>query len=93
MRRLKNLLFALLCLAAFGAATFISFLGSANHLTQTNLTPIQVDWDDSVGYVLPDLSYGNGEKNTYDLYIPAEMPQGQPCSLILLIHGGGHSGR
>ncbi len=89
MKLLKNLLFVLLCLVAFGVATFISFLASANHLAQTTLAPIQVTWDDSVGYVLSDLSYGNGEENTYDLYIPAGMPQGQPCSLVLLIHGGG----
>ncbi|MDE6281915.1 MAG: alpha/beta hydrolase, partial [Oscillospiraceae bacterium] len=92
MKLLKNLLFALLCLMAFGVAALISFFVSVNHLVQTNLGPIQVTWDGSVGYILSDLSYGSGEKNTYDLYIPAEMPQGQPCSLVLLIHGGGFTG-
>lgn len=89
MKLLKNLLFALLCLVAFGLAAFISFGVSANHLVQTSLAPIHVDWDGSAGYVLSDLSYGNGDMNTYDLYIPAELSQNRPCSLILFIHGGG----
>lgn len=89
MRLLKNILFAVFCLIAFGVAAFISFGVSANRTAQRSLAPIQVKWDDSVGYVLSDLSYGDGAMNTYDLYIPASLSQGQPCSLILLIHGGG----
>lgn len=89
MKLLKNLLFALLCLAAFGVATFIAFSVSASRLVQTNLASIQVDWDDSVGYILSDLSYGDRKMNTYDFYIPAGLSQGHSCSLIVFIHGGG----
>lgn len=89
MKIAKNILFAVLCLLAFGIAVVISFLLSANHILQRRLAPVQVDWDDTVGYVLYDLSYGDGDMNTYDLYVPADLSQGQPCSLILLIHGGG----
>lgn len=92
MKVIKNILFAGLCLIAFGAAVVISFLLSVQLTNQRHLAPIQVDWDDTVGYVLSDLSYGEGELNTYDLYVPANLPQGQPCSLILLIHGGGFTG-
>lgn len=89
MKLLKSLLFVLLCLFAFGVATFISFCSSANHLAQASKAPILVDWNDSVGYVISDLSYGETVMETYDLYIPANLPPNQPCSLVLLIHGGG----
>lgn len=40
------------------------------------------------GYVISDLFYGEKEEETYDLYVPAALPTNQPCSLVLLIHGG-----
>ena len=29
-----------------------------------------VEWDDSIGTIISDISYGAGEKNTFDLYLP-----------------------
>ena len=89
MKLLKNIVFAVFCLIAFGVAAFISFGVSANRTAQRSLAPIHVKWDDSVGYVLSNLSYGDRAMNTYDLYVPAGLSQGQPCSLVLFIHGGG----
>lgn len=89
MKLLKNILFIVLCFASFGTTAVISFLISANHTVQSSLAPIWVEWDESAGYVLSDLPYGGGKMNTYDLYIPANLSQNQPCSLVLYIHGGG----
>lgn len=89
MKLLKNLLFVLLCFVAFGIAVFISFGISVNHLQQTGQAPILIDWNDTVGYVISDLPYGERDMETYDLYVPANLPTNQPCSLVLLIHGGG----
>ncbi len=44
--------------------------------------PLKVDWNDSVGKVYEDLSYGGGELNKYDLYVPADSSAGGALALI-----------
>ena len=45
----------------------------------------QAQWNTAEGEVLRDLSYGEGYRNTYDLYLPANE---KPKALMLFIHGG-----
>lgn len=42
--------------------------------------------------MLADLPYGDKASQTYDLYLPADLPKGQPCALVLWVHGGGFTG-
>ncbi len=64
---------------AFSVLIRIRLLGSApNRL-------IQVKWDENVGTVYHDLSYG---PHGYDLYIPAGLDLTEDQYLILYIHGG-----
>lgn len=44
-----------------------------------------VEWNTTDGEILKDLSYGEGYRNRYDLYLPANK---KPKALILFIHGG-----
>lgn len=45
----------------------------------------QPKWNTAEGEVIKDLSYGEGSRNRYDLYLPAN---GKPKALMLFIHGG-----
>lgn len=47
-----------------------------------------VDWNDSVGKVYSDLSYGDGEANKFDLYVPADSSKGN-YGLVVYLHAGG----
>lgn len=44
-----------------------------------------VEWNTTDGETLKDLSYGEGYRNRYDLYLPANK---KPEALMLFIHGG-----
>ena len=45
-------------------------------------------WDKDDGRILAGLSYGKGEANRYDLYLPACVKPDSEAPLLLLIHGG-----
>lgn len=47
-----------------------------------------VRWDDSVGTVCADLSYGGGAANKFDLYLPADSGKGA-YGLAVYLHPGG----
>ena len=50
-----------------------------------------VDWNDSVGMVHNDISYGSGEANKFDLYVPADDSR-ENYGLIVYLHAGGFTG-
>lgn len=47
-----------------------------------------VQWDDSVGTVYTDLSYGEGAANKFDLYVPADSGR-DSYGLVVYLHAGG----
>jgi acetyl esterase/lipase len=47
-----------------------------------------VDWNESVGTVHTNISYGNGEANKFDLYVPADNTR-DSYGLIVYLHAGG----
>lgn len=47
-----------------------------------------VRWDDSVGTVYTDLSYGPGAANRFDLYVPADSGKDR-YGLVVYLHAGG----
>ena len=47
-----------------------------------------VQWDDSVGTVYTDLSYGEGAANKFDLYVPADSGR-DGYGLVVYLHAGG----
>lgn len=48
----------------------------------------KVDWNDSIGIVYKDISYGTGEANKFDLYVPADKSK-ETYGLIVYLHAGG----
>ena len=55
------------------------------------LDACQVDWNDSVGTSYTDLSYGEGDANKFDLYVPADKSQ-DTYGLVVYLHAGGFTG-
>lgn len=47
-----------------------------------------VDWNDTVGTKYTDISYGSGEANKFDLYVPADKTK-DSYGLVVYIHAGG----
>ena len=74
-------------------AFIIAFCGSAFFKMTYNPygKEFSVDWDDSVGTVYTDISYGSGEANKFDLYVPADN-SGDRYGLIVYLHAGGFTG-
>ncbi len=48
----------------------------------------KTDWNDSVGRVYTDLTYGKGEAHKFDLYVPADDSAGS-YGLVVYLHAGG----
>lgn len=69
-------------LAAFGA-------GAASKMIQPAWSKdYTVDWNDSVGTVHKDISYGEAESNKFDLYVPADKSR-EHYGLVVYLHAGG----
>lgn len=81
MKRVLKIIGAVVALLAV-----IVFIGGED-LVQRLFTgkKAEAQWNTAEGEVLRDLSYGEGYRNTYDLYLPANP---SPKALMLFIHGG-----
>ena len=62
---------------------FVSVILSVLFLTVTLLTGYEIQ---------RDVSYGEHEHNTMDIYIPSEAYEKEICGVVLFIHGGSWSG-
>lgn len=81
------MMFIFLCIAVF----MISFAGSAAFKvlhTPLVMKKYTVDWSDAVGKTYKDFSYGAGEENKFDLYVPADTSK-ETYGLIVYLHAGG----
>ena len=79
--------FIALCIGAFLG----SFIGSA--VVKIAVKPewskkYDVEWNDSVGALRSDISYGDGEANKFDLYLPADNKKDN-YGLVVYLHSGG----
>ena len=80
-------MFVFICLLAF----IISFFGSA--IFKMAYKPkwakkYSVDWNDSMGKIHKDISYGDKESNKFDLYLPKDKSK-ENYGLIVYLHAGG----
>lgn len=48
----------------------------------------EMKWDDSLGTIRTDLSYGDGSANKFDLYLPADSTK-EAYGLAVYLHAGG----
>lgn len=74
-------------------AFIVTFVGSAIFKMAYNPYggEFSVDWNNSIGTAYTDLSYGNGEANNFDLYVPADDSK-DSYGLIVYLHAGGFTG-
>ena len=82
-----RIMFIFVCILAF----IISFVGSA--IFKMTYKPkwskkYSVDWNDSIGTVHKDISYGDKESNKFDLYVPKDNSK-ENYGLIVYLHAGG----
>ena len=72
-------------------AFLVSFIGSA--MVKITVKPewskkYDVEWNDSVGTLKSDISYGEREANKFDLYLPADNKKDN-YGLVVYLHAGG----
>lgn len=80
-------MFIFICILAF----IISFVSSA--IFKMTYKPkwakkYSVDWNDSIGTIHKDISYGDKESNKFDLYVPKDNSK-ENYGLIVYLHAGG----
>lgn len=80
-------MFIFICVLAF----IISFIGSA--IFKMTYKPkwakkYSVYWNDSIGTIHKDISYGDKESNKFDLYLPKDNSK-ENYGLIVYLHAGG----
>lgn len=87
MKILKKILFVLLCIMIFAGCYFLGARTGMQKFINDKFASMKVNWNDSVGTMTRDISYGDRESNKYNLYLPAAKKD--HYALILHIHGGG----
>ena len=75
-------IYVVVFLAAFLASAVMKMTADPFHGKYT------VKWDESVGTVYADLSYGEGAANKFDLYVPADSSR-DSYGLAVYLHAGG----
>ena len=85
----EKLIWGLIYVGTFLVSAVIGAVG-ITALTTGDGGYTKVKWNDSVGTVVSDLRYDEGEYNKYDLYLPADISKDH-YGLFVYIHGGGFS--
>ncbi len=85
--RKGNSMFTVICVLIF----IVSFVGSV--VFKITYKPewtkkFSVDWNDSIGTIYKDYSYGDKESNKFDLYLPKDNSK-ENYGLVVYIHAGG----
>ncbi len=73
----------LIFILAFGAGVASKFL-----ITPSWAKEYTVQWSDEIGTLMEDLSYGDGEVNKFDLYLPKDSSR-ENYGLVVYLHAGG----
>lgn len=76
-------------LAVFCLAVLLGF-GVSIVMTDNPMT-VKTDWNDSVGTVHHDFTYGSKPLNTFDLYLPSDKSK-SAYGLVVYLHAGGFTG-
>ena len=73
----------LVFIVAFGAGVVSKFAIQPSWAKEYS-----VEWSDEVGTLKADLSYGDGEANKFDLYLPKDSSR-ESYGLVVYLHAGG----
>lgn len=79
---LWGLIYAMTFIIVFAVSAIVKMTSDPFH------GAYQVDWDDTMGTIYTDISYGKGEANKFDLYVPADNTN-ESYGLIVYLHAGG----
>lgn len=78
--------FVLLCAGVF---LISSLIGAASKTISPSWSKkYTVKWSDEIGTKIADLSYGNGDANKFDLYLPKDNSK-ENYGLVIYLHAGG----
>lgn len=86
-RKNRRGLFILTCIGVFITSFIISIIFKVAY-TPKELKQYSVEWSDEVGTMYKDISYGDGEANKFDLYVPADNTK-ETYGLVVYLHAGG----
>ena len=74
----------------YAMAFLVTFVASA--VAKIRYNPFgeqyKVEWNEQAGTIYTDLSYGEGEANKFDLYVPADRGR-DAYGLVVYLHAGG----
>lgn len=70
------------------AAAFIGGVISKFAITPSWAKNYSVEWSDGIGTLKTDISYGKGEANKFDLYLPDDNTK-ESYGLVVYLHAGG----
>lgn len=88
---IRIILFMLGVLAVSFLSLFVFLVPKLKEISEG--AGFSVEWDESDGQLLRDLSYGNGSRNQYDLYVPADEEQKEThCAILFLADNTGGEG-
>ena len=82
-----KVMWAFIYIAAFVVALLIGVASKTASPTWAKDYTVS-NWNDSVGMVHPDISYGDGTANKFDLYLPADNTK-ENYGLVVYLHAGG----
>ncbi len=82
-----RMLFVLICVIAFIVSAVVSVV-VRNTLKVQKVKDYTVNWTDDMGTIVTDLSYGEGEANKFDLYLPSDTSK-DSYKLVVYLHAGG----
>ncbi len=83
----KRGMFVFLCIGVF----LVSFIGSVIFKVSyksPELRKYSVNWSEEIGTVHKDISYGEGDANKFDIYVPADNSK-EAYGLVVYLHAGG----
>jgi len=69
-------------------AAFIGGVASKLAVTPAWTKNYSVEWSDEIGTLKTDISYGDGEANKFDLYLPKDNTK-ESYGLVVYLHAGG----
>ncbi len=79
--------FVWLCIGVFVASFLCGILIKATYKSPA-MKKYEVKWKDSMGTIVKDIPYGEGEANKFDLYLPADKSR-DSYNLVVYLHPGG----
>jgi acetyl esterase/lipase len=86
----KTVKFVLICVLAFVVSFFGSVVFKVTY-KPASFNKYSVVWSDEIGTVHKDFSYGDGEAQKFDLYVPADKSK-KNYGLVVYLHAGGFTG-